>query len=642
MKKILLISLFIFFVSDKTASALDINLKPGWNTVKWPSSFSFKASQFPSSCPLVISRSQFFLNIYIKAFSPLDFNMEANKDYLVKCNTAAVISSTLPTSPPLASPAPKAYTPPAPVNYAFYEWKNDDLNSKYPQGAPWGSLPVFPWKDIHPGDGQFDFSVIDNYIGQATRLNKPVILEIGPYESMMPGRNPIPSSYRCDDSAKRIYPLFYDLTPEWLRAKMGGSYYIPLDGKEGRQFCSPVLGGGSNYDPAYCYALAFMPKYDHPEYQKALKDLIFALGRKYNDDPRVSAVVFAQGLDAEFGNSTKGGWGDCGVRAVADKLGYTRNYYSLFVKEGLDNDYTDWYATAFSKKPVYHQITSDGKSSAKVMMDQGYPNLGIKQATVIPDHNWLYTNGHDGILDIVEPWIGKRPIAWENAVPPMVDTTERTKNQQAYAMMLFVTYTFPDFFDFVGGMCFGFQEECNWARQYYGRTPESTQDIWIAFFQTNNTGTGGTMNFRGFLRDYEYGLKLVSTKGKTIWRQNYNLHPEPGLKELFNQEVADAYSGQARLVNLNETIVLAPVSVWKGLSAANPTYDLEITFVNNSGKFKVEVGESGNWQTQEFDRTNTKKWQKQTFSINKKASQIKITPTSGDPLYMHMVRLILK
>jgi len=225
------------------------------------------------------------------------------------------------------------------------------------------------------------------------------------------------------------------------------------------------------------------------------------------------------------------------------------------------------------------------------MMAQNYPNLGIHQASLAPDHNWFATNGNDGILQIVMPWVGVRPIAWEDAVPPLADSVKWTKKQQAYAVMFPALITFPDYFDFTGGMCFDpvYMESCTWAKQYYGRTPKDTNDIWIAFQQTDFPGSGGTMNFAGWIRDWEYGLNLTSQKGTTIWRKTYASdigpnHSAPGLLELFNQSVADGYTGQARKVNINETMVLTPRSEWKGINGSFNNYDLSIIFVDNSGK----------------------------------------------------------
>jgi len=210
--------------------------------------------------------------------------------------------------------------------------------------------------------------------------------------------------------------------------------------------------------------------------------------------------------------------------------------------------------------------------------------------------------------------------------------------------------TFPDFFDFTGGMCFdaNYQDSCLWAKQYYGRTIQSTNDVWIAFQETANPGSGGTMNYAGWTRDWEYGLILTTPKGETIWRQRTTssddeLPDKPGLKEIFNQEVADAYNGQARKVGLNETMILEPKAEWKGITDAAPRYELDIIFIDNSGRAKIEVGsQADGWNVFDWNRTGQNNWQTKAFTIDKKARQIKITPLSGDPLYLHFVKLSLK
>lgn len=554
-------------------------------------------------------------------------------------NWIAVKISPPAGGPPVDGVSQGDYPRPPARNYVFYDWQNEDYNQKYPEGAPWGSVAVFPWEKIHFGLGQFNWQPIDDYLTQAQKLGKAVLLEILPYESDMPGKTPIASQYQCSDSNQKIYPMYWDMTPNWVREKTG-SFFIPLDGQGGRSFCRP-LRRDRTPEPQWCYAVAVMPKYNHPLYQEALKDLIFGLGKKYSQDSRVAGVIFGQGIDAEFGEFTKGQWGDCRIKDSAEKLGFSagRDYLPFFVKEGRDNDYTDWYAQAFPNKPVYHQVTSGGKDKVAVMMAQGYANLGIKQAGILPDHSWFSDSGGTGLLDIVRPWIGKRPIAWENPYGALAPSPERTRRQFVYGMMLPALSTFPDFFDFVGGMCLESGESdglavCNWAKQYYGRTPQTTRDIWIAFQQSQFPTSGGNSakSYYGWVGEWEYGLQLVSQKGETLGRQE--------LLKLFNQAVADGYSGQARKVKVGETLVLAPLAGWRGLAASR--YELLLTLVDNQGKVKVEAGSEGEWETVEFERGNQKNWQVKSLSVNKKVSQVKITPLTGDPLYLHMVKLAMK
>jgi hypothetical protein len=278
----------------------------------------------------------------------------------------------------------------------------------------------------------------------------------------------------------------------------------------------------------------------------------------------------------------------------------------------------------------------------KTMLEQGHNNLGIHQASLLPDHNWYHDTSNGGILDIIMPYVGKVPIGWENA-EAVKDTTEWSATQGIYRQFLTMLPTFPDYFDFTSGMCIANSaatNQCNWAKQYYGRTPQNTNDVWIAFQQTaypipNNDWA---VKYSGWLRDYEYGLELKSTKGSTLTKSQ--------LATTFSPAVANAYSGQARKVEVGETILLSPKSEWKGISSsASGNYQLAITYIGNTGKVKIDVGNiTDGWYTEEWERENTSPaaWKIKILSPNKKANQIKITNTYGEPLYLHMVKLTIQ
>lgn len=563
--------------------------------------------------------------------------------------------STTPTVSPSPTVSPTPSYPRAPaVNYKYPEYwnSNDDFNTLYPSGAPWGSILTLYWSRINPGDGQYNWQGIDTWLARAAQLGKKVIIKVLPYQSDIPGGTDIPASvFPCTQAGKSIEGWYTDLTPDWVKTRVGGSYYF-----RPREVDNDSIPLQDDYclrnAATTCWSVAVMPKYDHPQYLAALKKFILAFGQKYNNDSRVGGIIFGQGIDGEFGEFTKGQYGNCKPKSTYqfDLPSFMGgNYVHQYVIAGSNNDYTDWYATSFPNKPVYHQVTGGGKAVIPRMMAQGYLNLGIHQASLLPDHSWFSDSANQGIMDIVMPWIGRRPIGWENALPAN-NSPERTAGQFVYTLFLAMLQTFPDFFDFPFGTCVGDQtalNHCNWAKQYYGRTPQNTNEVWIAFQQTvyPMPSVGGAVRYGGWARDWEYGLSLVSNKGTTLWRQSFTGHPESGLKELFNQTVADAYSGQARKVNVGETMLLIPHEEWPGVTQSSASnYELKIIYVGNSGKVKVEVGDNTlGWFTNEWDKDNSSpvNWHVKTLTSNKKPLKIKITPTTGDPLYLHMVKIKL-
>lgn len=591
-----------------------------------------------------------------------------------------------PTSTPQPTPTPcangGAFDGNVVRNYVQYGYAGTDYNSQYPNGAPYGVIGMFAWSAIHTGNNSFNWSSIDNYIQTAMCTNKSVMIKILTYESDVPTLSnwefsspyqcPCPSGSTClktepEDPvvATRVYHIYSDMTPTWVKNQIG-SIYVPLAGQDRNnngvkdsldiKRCRPRKGGGDEApDPNYCYTVAVIPKYNDPLYQTALKQFIDAFGARYKNDTRVAGVLFGVGLDNEFGEWTKGGWGDCYIKDETTKLGLmsTNVYLNTFINPN-GPDYTDWYANAFFPKPVFHGVTSDAKDRVPIMFSKGHTNLGLHQASLMPDHNW-YMHYGTGILELaVSARNQGYPVMFENALPIFVDYPWQTKNQQMYSEMLAQLFTFPKYYDWVQGLCFTFPNHCKWAKQYYSRTPQNTDDIWIAFQETRYPPSSG---YSGWLDDYDYGLKRVSTKGTTIWRQSFADpdgtgqaagHSEPGLLQLFNAGVADGYTGQARKININETMILAPFTtptVWKGISGSGPfTYKVRIYYIDNgSGTIKVDIGsDTEGFISQQWDRTNTNSWQTKVLDFSgKKVTQIKITPISGDPAYLHMVRVSL-
>lgn len=520
------------------------------------------------------------------------------------------------------------------ANYVFYEWQNADLNAQHPNGAPWGKVFNIRWDRIQGGMNNFDWQGVDAYLARAATLNTPVMLSISPYEWTMDKSN-IPANildqHPCESDGTIPFGIGTDLTPAFIKNSIGLQYAYMK--KAGNEFCVP--------DPnpkKYSCSLVGISPYNDGLYRQAIKNLAVAMGQKYNNDPKVAGIMIGWGADAEFGNLI-GNWGGCDSKvSVMQQIGFNYSkYLDLMTAAGPNNDAGDWFGAALPNKPVYVRVTGGGKAMVPDAMPSWPTNVGLAQASLTPDHNWFTDSAGQGIMDIAMLAAGKRPLEWENAFPGFSGTKQYT-----YGLFLAMLPTFPDFFDFTGGGCFGANAlaTCNWAKQYYGRTPQNTNDIWIAFQQTDYPmpSVGGAVRFGGWPRDWEYGLKLTSAKGSS--------RNKAGLVKLFNQAVADNYSGQARHLNVGQTMTLSPNSDWKGIASdSSSSYQLDITYIGNSGKVKVEVGNATDgWYTEEWDRDSSTPtaWHTKTLSPNKKANIIKISPTSGDGLYLHMVKLTIQ
>ncbi|NLE76317.1 MAG: hypothetical protein GX605_06140, partial [Chloroflexi bacterium] len=175
----------------------------------------------------------------------------------------------------LASPAPGSLS----VLYAMSDSGNTDWRSLNPAFGPVGSAVRVLWEQIHPAPGKFDWSRIDRYLetaaSQRVRLRsgeetaKPLLLSVGIYSAWAPNW-----AYN-----------HYDHAPQWV--------YQGLK--------QPTLGGrhvGYLLEPEGCTPTS-APLYDNEQYLQALRQMILALGQRYNNDPRLTGVLIANGIDDE-------------------------------------------------------------------------------------------------------------------------------------------------------------------------------------------------------------------------------------------------------------------------------------------------------------------------------------------------------
>lgn len=440
------------------------------------------------------------------------------------------LTTATPAPTPLQQQAfPPGYPTPVPINYGFYDWVNVDYQNKYPYAGPVGSLAVFAWRRVHINDGAFDWQPIDDYLAAAQAMTttlddgsvitKPVIIEILDSESALPSKEVVEAPYP-PLTADSPYFFFSDFTPPWIRDRLREpiqpiTYVKSLNPLQiGR--LTTDLGSYmaiNRFTDSACMfpAMAFAPKYGHPLWQTYYKQMVYALGEKYDKDPRVTAIVFGPGIDGEFGQATKPMWGCDFKNLLYQQSGMPeRDYLATTVKAGVLNDIADWYRAAFPSKPVYLQFTDAGKSTIDTLAaEQHFPPLGLKQATLTHDNNNQWQDNGDGTIQLMMLYSTTHPIAWENAYGY---TGGYPRNMQVrYFTLLAGLSSFPSFMDFVGGWpveretvttgMFDFQ------RRYLGRTITSTDEVWIALRDTDIwPPTGGAVRFGGWHSDFSYGL----------------------------------------------------------------------------------------------------------------------------------------
>lgn len=331
------------------------------------------------------------------------------------------VASPLPT--PEATPTLKAEvrpTPPRPpaILYAMNDSRNTDWQAVNPAYGPVGSHVRFLWEQVNPALGVFDWSRVDAYLEAASRarvrlrsgeeISKPVLLVVGIYSAWAPGWD-----YN-----------HYDHAPQWLYQDMG----------------RPQLGGryvGYLLEPEGCTPTS-APMYDDPAYQEAFRAMVMALGQRYNRDPRVSAVLIANGIDDES-------------RAIVSKACphyddalaqyVTPQEYDEFVLNTID-----WYRQAFPDKAVFLQPAAAIWQNRKRYVDYAVsrtPPVGIKMNGLVPDEgSWFgYKSlAGMGMMDLVDAYRDQTLIAFEPKLYYPLD-------EFAYWTLLAGLAHWPDFID---------------------------------------------------------------------------------------------------------------------------------------------------------------------------------------------------
>jgi hypothetical protein len=435
-----------------------------------------------------------------------------------------------PTATAVESTAyPSGYPTPAPINYGFYDWSNVDYQKLYPGAGPVGSLAVFAWRRIHINDGQFDWQPIESYLEAAqamtvtlddgTVIPKPVIVEILDSESAIPSRELSDAPYPplTQDSP---YFFFDDFTPPWIRDRLRKpiqpiTYVTALNPRQVSKLDNDLGSYLAINRPtdSFCTfpAVAIAPEYGSEIWQKYYKQMVYALGQRYDQDPRVTAIVFGPGIDGEFGQATKPQWGCDFKNMLYQQSGMPeRDYLATVVKAGTFNDIADWYRAAFPHKPVFLQFTDAGKSTIDTLDAENlWPPIGLKQATLTQDNNNQWQTDNAGTIQLMTRYSTTHPIAWENAY---AYTGGYPRNMQVrYFTLLAGLTSFPAFMDFIGGWPIEAETVAtgmfDFQRRYLGRTITTTDEVWVAMRDTDYwPPIGGAIQFGGWHGDFSYGL----------------------------------------------------------------------------------------------------------------------------------------
>lgn len=352
---------------------------------------------------------------------------------------------------------PPGYPTVVPIMYVMYDYNNRDYRTERPDFGPLGSWMWWNWNSIHKGPGQYDWSLIDNYLARAASLSvelasgevipKPVALSI------------------------QIYPgINMDRTPQWVYSR-----FIPG---------APKIGGyyvGRRMDPAGCDPLG-ASRWGDQVWEEQVKDMIMALGERYNNDPRVNSVWMNTGLYGELISSF---W-YCGATRDFDQGGDFGRWVLRLM---------DVYRQAFPTKPVY--ILNSGRSYERYATTQRaysyFPRMGVKHNTLnydLPNEYGKLSVAGFGLMETINPYSTTMPIAFEHYFGANPHQTYwATINGLAHHADLFDFPYYPyqfHIFDQIAalrGMLHGY-DQWDFIDRYLGQSVQTTPGVWIMFRDT--------------------------------------------------------------------------------------------------------------------------------------------------------------
>lgn len=353
---------------------------------------------------------------------------------------------------------PVGYPTVVPVIYVMNDTENSDWATLHPEYGPLGGWAFWPWSRIHVGPGQFDWSPIEKYLERSanyritlrdgTVIPKPIALTIHVFAE--PGA---------------------DNTPEWVYQRIPGS--PTLNGRLVGQIIDPDGDGP-------CPPLA-APAWGDPTWRNYFDEMVLALGRKFDNDPRINNIWIGTGL---YGETVieKDPYPGCGTYR------FGVGSFGQWVKDRVLSKYRE----AFPTKPLYIINTGGGclrLDTTKIATE--FPvRIGLKHNSLAYDLSGEYDVLGCGKMETINPYTFSTPIAFEHAFaanPWQVYWS--TMNGLAHHADLFDFHYEPSAFHILDvltslkDLLHGY-DQWEFIDRYLGRSLNNSPGVWIIFRDT--------------------------------------------------------------------------------------------------------------------------------------------------------------
>ncbi len=430
--------------------------------------------------------------------------------------------------------------------YVFYDYENLSP-SRYPIR---GGHMLVTWKAIETGPGTYDWSWPDRWIADLASKGKYVGFTVDSYDGVCCGGSAVPPHVR------QQHP----------------SSVIVCNGTE-------------------------IPRYWDPAYQRAWGDFIRAVGRRYNNDPRIAWVQISVGIYGET-SPAEGEFFGC-----LESAGLTSESWINVVKWSVD-----LYREAFPDKQLFLQFAPYYKYRVERREFTDYAasrGVGLKHNGLKPDTDDAYITDPNlsfyggGGYDPFAKWGDRVATGWEGYENQAFSMRGRTDSMWSiynaldkHADILAVDTDLVKAADR--------QDLLQFANKYLGRTIADTPSVWIALRETEYTWFPEKGNFEFWL--YQ---KDDAPGGRTVPLWRVGSAPEGRFTRRTDQatgnpdmyfDVDDRYIyGNARPVTVTVTYYDQGFDRWQ----------LRYDAVDNPDKAAGTVF-----------KTNTYTWKKATFVLN--------------------------
>jgi hypothetical protein len=344
---------------------------------------------------------------------------------------------------------------------------------------------------LHIGQGEYDWDPIDKHLRAVEEMTvaladeevvpKPVLLTLAIYSQLGADRS-----------------TFADHSPDWLQEALGGSYMV------GSHNC-PV-------QPA--------PRYDDPNYQAAFRDVIQALGARYEENDRITAVTIAAGYDDETAAIRLSEANGCSYGNLLYGEHVSRERYRDFVIDTMT-----WYREAFPNTPLYIQAGNaewEHREAFLAHASRLSPPVGYKPNVIAPDlgaaFGWASSLKGRGFIQMAEAYEGLIPLAYEPKHAPYQIALD-ARREHAYWMTLNALAHSADFIAYQSFCPTLETSECSWF-PYLAAVDEPPDDFG-GFTDFVASNLGQTLNTASsvwvVLRDSEHEFNGYSSGEPGDW-----------------------------------------------------------------------------------------------------------------------------